>query len=135
MLISAKPSSFLFILSTIRGASQECITRTENEFVETMSAQLLIAYVLLQVNRGGTLDPATHAYTFWEGVPVKARMAFGQLFAKSSTLKSVAIVQRAVRKMTPEALMHGYGFGKLKLVATVKNVHMSGMFGYVFLVY
>lgn len=79
-----------------------------------------------QVNQHGTLDPATHAYTFWEGVPVKARAAFGGLFAKSSTLRCVAIVQRAVRKMAPEALMEGYGFGALTLVATVKGVHMSG---------
>jgi hypothetical protein len=85
---------------------------------------------MLQVSSGGTLDPATHAYTFWEGVPAKARMAFGQLFAKSSTLTSVAVVQRAVRKMSPEALMQSYGFGDLKLVATVKNVHMSGKRGH-----
>lgn len=80
----------------------------------------------MQVDQHGTLDPATHAYTFWEGVPVKARCAFGSLFARSSTLRCVAIVQRAVRKVSPEALMESYGFGALTLVATVKGVHMSG---------
>jgi hypothetical protein len=44
-----------------------------------------------------TLDPATHAYSFWEGVPVCARRAFGRLFAASATLTGVAVVQRAVR--------------------------------------
>ena len=80
----------------------------------------------LQVASHGTLDPATHAYAFWEGMPIKARMAFGQLFAKSSTLQCVAIVQRAIRKDTPQALMASYGFGDLALVDTVKGVHMSG---------
>ena len=80
----------------------------------------------MQVDAHGTLDPATHAYTFWEGVPVKARAAFGSLFAKSSTLQCVAIVQRAIRKDTPAALMAKYGFGELNLVATVKGVPMSG---------
>lgn len=44
-----------------------------------------------------TLDPATHAYSFWEGVPGGARTAFGRLFAASATLTGVAVVQRAVR--------------------------------------
>jgi hypothetical protein len=57
---------------------------------------------------------------------VKAREAFGQLFAKSSTLHCVAIVQRAVRKAGPAALMAKYGFGELELVSTVQGVHMSG---------
>lgn len=81
---------------------------------------------IVQVSAHGTLDPATHAYTFWEGVPVKARMAFGQLFAKSSTLQCVAIVQRAIRKHSPEELMRSYGFGDLELVASIKSVQMSG---------
>ena len=34
-----------------------------------------------------SLDPATHAYSFWEGVPVDAKCAFGALFAASRTLK------------------------------------------------
>lgn len=34
-----------------------------------------------------TLNPATHAYSFWEGVPLVGKAAFGQLFAASKTLK------------------------------------------------
>ena len=34
-----------------------------------------------------TLDPATHAYSFWEGVPMDAKYAFGCLFAVSKTLQ------------------------------------------------
>ena len=48
-----------------------------------------------------TLDPATHAYSFWEGVPTVARQAFGRLFAASATLTGVAVVQRAVRRLLP----------------------------------
>ena len=44
-----------------------------------------------------TLDPCTHAYTFWEGVPPDGKAAFGALFAASRTLTSVAVVQRAIR--------------------------------------
>lgn len=82
---------------------------------------------LVQVNGAGTLDPATHAYAFWEGIPVKARVAFGELFANSSTLQSVAIVQRAIRRQTPAELMAGYNFGSLQLMDTLKGIHMSGV--------
>lgn len=34
-----------------------------------------------------SLDPATHVYSFWEGVPLSGKQGFGQLFAKSKTLK------------------------------------------------
>lgn len=44
-----------------------------------------------------SLDPCTHAYSFWEGVPVEGKAAFGALFAASRTLRSVAVVQRAIR--------------------------------------
>lgn len=75
----------------------------------------------------GTLDPATHAYTFWEGIPTKPRAAFGELFAKSSTLRCVAIVQRAIRKQTPEAYMESLSFGSLQLMDTLSGIHMSGI--------
>lgn len=81
--------------------------------------------VALQVQAHGTLDPATHAYSFWEGVPASARRSFGALFAQSSSLQCVAVVQRAVRTCPPE-FMAAYGFGDLRLVATVPNVRMSG---------
>lgn len=34
-----------------------------------------------------SLAPATHAYSFWEGVPHSGKAAFGRLFAASKTLK------------------------------------------------
>lgn len=58
---------------------------------------------------------------------MKARTAFGELFAKSSTLQCVAIVQRAIRRQTPSELMAGYNFGELQLVDTLKGIHMSGV--------
>lgn len=82
-------------------------------------------WVRVQVNAQGTLNPATHAYSFWEGVPASARRAFGALFAKSSTLRCVAVVQRAVRTC-PCEFMANFGFGELQLMATISNVRMSG---------
>jgi len=73
-----------------------------------------------------SLDPATHAYSFWEGVPVEARVRFGRLFSSSKTLKSLAIVQRSMRKEDPAEEMDAlYGFGALVLVGTFP-VSMSG---------
>lgn len=46
------------------------------------------------IEKVATLDPATHAYAFWEGMPPSAKEAFGRLFTSSSTLQSVAVVQR-----------------------------------------
>jgi len=43
------------------------------------------------------LGPCTHAYSFWEGVPPTARRAFGRLFASSSTLHTLTVVQRGIR--------------------------------------
>jgi hypothetical protein len=34
-----------------------------------------------------TLEPATHAYACWEGMPRTAKVALGALFAKASTLQ------------------------------------------------
>ena len=72
-----------------------------------------------------TLDPATHAYSFWEGVPVDARCAFARLFAASRTLRGIAVVQRAMRGDTPEEFMQDLGFGELRLVDSFP-VTMSG---------
>ena len=44
-----------------------------------------------------TLEPATHAYSFWEGIPLEGRAAFGRLFRSSASLHSVVVVQRAIR--------------------------------------
>ncbi|KAG7672736.1 hypothetical protein NADE_001449 [Nannochloris sp. 'desiccata'] len=78
------------------------------------------------VEKVHSLDPATHAYSFWEGVPVDARVAFGRLFAKSRTLRSVTVVQRNMQRENPEEVMeHGYCFGPVNLVETL-SVSMSG---------
>eukprot|EP01026_Neomeris_dumetosa_P056851 TRINITY_DN5207_c0_g1_i4.p1 TRINITY_DN5207_c0_g1~~TRINITY_DN5207_c0_g1_i4.p1 ORF type:complete len:399 (+),score=52.02 TRINITY_DN5207_c0_g1_i4:210-1406(+) len=71
-----------------------------------------------------SLEPGTHAYSFWEGVPVEGRIAFAQLFANSDTLKAVAVVQRALRH-DPVEVMKGLGFGSLQLVDKF-GVKMSG---------
>lgn len=78
------------------------------------------------VQRVRSLDPATHAYSFWEGVPADARLAFGRLMARSTTLRCVAVVQRHMRSPDPAASMdEWYGFGGLTLVGAFP-VAMSG---------
>jgi hypothetical protein len=73
-----------------------------------------------------SLDPATHAYSFWEGVPLDARAAFGHLFDGSHTLRSVTVVQRSMRSENPEEVMEqDYCFGPVDLVETL-SVAMSG---------
>ena len=42
---------------------------------------------LLHSAQVSSLNPATHAYSFWEGVPMSGKAAFGRLFAASKTLK------------------------------------------------
>ncbi|CAG9461620.1 unnamed protein product [Pedinophyceae sp. YPF-701] len=71
-----------------------------------------------------TLCPATHAYSFWEGVPHEARCAFGALFAASPTLQHVCVVQRHMRE-DAVANMEEYGFGDVALVDKF-TVKMSG---------
>lgn len=69
---------------------------------------------------------ATHAYSFWEGVPVDARVAFGKLFASSPTMQGVTVVQRSMRCDDPARVMEEeYGFGEVQLVDAF-SVGMSG---------
>lgn len=72
-----------------------------------------------------TLDPATHAYSFWEGVPGDGKRAFGRLVAASRLLQGVAVVQRAIRAQQPADAMRDMGFGDLTLVDSFP-VSMSG---------
>lgn len=73
-----------------------------------------------------SLDPATHAYSFWEGVPTRSREALGRLFLRSQTLKSITVVQRSMRSKDPALAMDElYGFGPLLLVDSFR-VSMSG---------
>jgi len=77
------------------------------------------------VEKVGSLEPATHAYSFWEGVPHSGKAAFGRLFEASRTLKAVAVVQRAIRGEDPARMMGDLGFGPLLLIANFP-VKMSG---------
>eukprot|EP00983_Pelagomonas_calceolata_P118519 1160514-Pelagomonas_calceolata.AAC.14 len=45
----------------------------------------------------GSLDPATHAYAAWEGFPVQAKIAVGDLFVATPSLHTITIVQRSLR--------------------------------------
>jgi hypothetical protein len=101
------------------------------------------------------LEPATHAYSFWEGVPRSGKQAFGSLFQEARTMKvcalphsagmaaapaaagcladhacaralqAVAVVQRAIRGRSPESEMAELGFGQLLLIKSF-SVSMSG---------
>ncbi|KAK2076414.1 hypothetical protein QBZ16_000939 [Prototheca wickerhamii] len=70
-----------------------------------------------------SLERCTHAYSFWEGVPIPAREAFGKLVARSDGVQGVAVIQRAMRD--PEGAMLSLGFGQLSLRASFP-VSMSG---------
>jgi len=69
------------------------------------------------------LTPATHAYSFWEGIPTDARCEFGRLFRESPTLMYICVVQKHVRDI--EAEMEEYGFGRMTLLDQHK-VSMTG---------
>ena len=71
------------------------------------------------------MNPATHAYSFWEGIPISSRQAFGKLFLLSETLFSLVVVQRAIRK-NPLDVMANLGFGQLHLIEIIADVAMSG---------
>jgi len=74
----------------------------------------------------GTLNPVTHVYSFWEGVPVDARLGLGRLFKESRTALSICVVQRAMRHDSPAEVMdEEYGFGPLQLLDSFR-VSMSG---------
>lgn len=74
-----------------------------------------------------SLPPGTtHAYSFWEGIPVDARRAFGRLAAACDTLEAMAVVQRAIRSKTPEqAMALEWCFPQLSCVDSF-SVSMSG---------
>eukprot|EP00775_Hariotina_reticulata_P002166 gene2166-2485_t len=72
-----------------------------------------------------SLEPGSHAYSFWEGVPRSGKQAFGRLFRQARTTKAVAVVQRAIRGQAPEAAMAELGFGPLLLIKAFP-VNMSG---------
>jgi hypothetical protein len=51
-----------------------------------------------------SLDPGTHAYSFWEGVPREGKAAFGRLFRASPTLKVRAAHQAAAGKAPDQGM-------------------------------
>lgn len=69
---------------------------------------------LLQV---ATLDPATHAYSFWEGVPAEGRYAFGRLFSQSYTLQVTTPDVSAKCLPGLSAIPSGLDFYKLVLIS------------------
>ncbi|UPR00887.1 hypothetical protein HOP50_06g42060 [Chloropicon primus] len=72
-----------------------------------------------------SLSPATHVYTFWEGIPTGAKEALGELFSTSGTCQAIAIVQRAVRNKDVLFYLDQFGFSDV-CVATSFPVAMSG---------
>jgi hypothetical protein len=34
-----------------------------------------------------SLEPGSHAYSFWEGVPLSGKQAFGRLFRQARSMK------------------------------------------------
>lgn len=73
-----------------------------------------------------TINPVTHVYSFWEGVPVDARVGLAKLFKQSRTATSICVVQRAIRHDNPAEYMdEAYGFGPLRVVDSFR-VAMSG---------
>ena len=73
-----------------------------------------------------TLDPATHVYTFWEGIPIAAKEALGSLFCQSKTCQAIALVQRALRSSKDEsAYLSDLNFADCEVVKSFP-VAMSG---------
>ncbi|GBF93779.1 hypothetical protein Rsub_06111 [Raphidocelis subcapitata] len=80
--------------------------------------------VCVPVEQLSTLEPATHVYACWEGMPRTAKVALGGLFVAAATIQSVAVVQRAFRR-SPLLEMREMGFGDLRLLTTFP-VHLAG---------
>jgi hypothetical protein len=79
--------------------------------------------VCSSVEKLQSLEKATHAYSFWEGIPMSARASFGLLFRSSTSCHSVTVVQRSMRD--PAKQMLELGFGPLLLIKSFP-VKMSG---------
>lgn len=71
-----------------------------------------------------SLDSYTHAYSFWEGIPIEAKRAFGRLFSTSDSMIGITVVQRSFRR-SPEMEMDSLGFHGLTLMQSIR-VRMSG---------
>ncbi|KAF8056137.1 hypothetical protein HT031_006488 [Scenedesmus sp. PABB004] len=92
---------------------------------QLLAPQSLPLFTCASIEQVASLEPASHAYSFWEGVPLSGKRAFGRLFRAARTLRAVAVVQRAIRGGPPEAAMAELGFGPLLLIKAFP-VNMSG---------
>ena len=76
-----------------------------------------------------TLGAATHAYSFWEGLPPDAKRGLGRLVRASGTLRAFAVVQRGFRggpgRRGPAEELAALGVGPVRLVDQFP-VAMSG---------
>ncbi|KXZ50357.1 hypothetical protein GPECTOR_17g998 [Gonium pectorale] len=64
----------------------------------------------------GLPDEATHAYSFWEGIPDPAKCKIGELFTQSQTLKAIAVVGRSLGRDPAQRMADTFGFGRLTLL-------------------
>ena len=103
---------------------ERCLTAVRGGDTEVPGPSDVPRVLCAPVEGVATLTPATHAYTFWEGVCSEARCAVGALFAASETLGAISCIQRSIRQ-DPVEVLQSYGFGDVKLVATC-SVAMSG---------
>ncbi len=55
--------------------------------VPCLYVRVCVCVCLSRASQVESFGPATHAYSFWEGIPVSARCAFGKLFTDSSHMK------------------------------------------------
>lgn len=138
LLLENVTGAFGIELDTIKCRKAEAFLRQTFSIVEakpryrarTVNTVDIPKIANLPIEHVDTLDPATHAYSFWEGVPIAARMQFGRLFAASKTLHTVAVVQRCMsharQKASPADIMESaYCFGPLHQVESF-SVKMGG---------
>lgn len=93
--------------------------------LEGLSCDFSVEVVNEPIEQIKSLDPVTHVYSFWEGVPAGARAGLGKLFRESRTTRAICVVQRAMRCEPTSFMAEEYGFGPLHLVDT-RKVTMSG---------
>ena len=74
-----------------------------------------------------TLEPATHAYSFWEGVPTEGKCAFGRLFAQSHTMQVRVRAQPPLMlRGYPEISCFNRGTSRPELILETMDLHVSG---------
>ncbi|CAD7695618.1 unnamed protein product [Ostreobium quekettii] len=79
----------------------------------------------MPVEQVTSLEPHTHGYSFWEGIPLEGKRAFGRLFAQAATMRAIAVVQRSFRRRDPAHEMRKLAFGPVRLMGSFP-VKMSG---------